>query len=129
MPTSNRPLSPFMLGPHYKPQLTSMLSILHRLTGAALAVGLLLLTWFLFAVLAGEHAFSIFRDFRESFIGQVMLFGWLFSFVYHFFNGLRHLAWDMVLGLSIKATYITGYIVVIFSVIATVWIWMHMGGK
>ena len=53
MSNTDRPLSPFMIGPHYKPQLTSMLSILHRITGAALAVGTLLLAWFLFAVLAG----------------------------------------------------------------------------
>jgi succinate dehydrogenase / fumarate reductase cytochrome b subunit len=123
MPNSNRPLSPFMIGPHYKPQLTSMLSILHRATGVALAAGLALLTWFLFAVLSGEHAFSIFRDFKESFIGQVMLLGWLFSFVYHFFNGIRHLAWDMVLGLSLKVAYATGYLVVILSVITTAAIW------
>ena len=123
MPDSNRPLSPFMIGPHYKPQLTSMLSILHRITGAALAVGALMLTWFLFAVLSGEGAFSIFRTFRESFIGQVMMFGWLFSFVYHFFNGLRHLAWDFVIGLSLKAAYATGYAVIALSVIATLAIW------
>ena len=124
MPNSNRPLSPFMIGPDYKPQLTSMLSILHRITGAALAFGGVLLAWFLFAVLSGEHAFSIFRDFRESLIGQVMLFGWLFSFVYHFFNGIRHLAWDLVIGVSLKAAYITGYTVVVLSVIATVAIWV-----
>lgn len=128
MTNNNRPLSPFMLGSLYKPQLTSMLSILHRITGAALAVGLVLLTWFLFAVLAGEHAFSIFRDFKESIIGQVLLFGWLFSFVYHFFNGLRHLAWDLVLGFDLKTTYITGYLVVICSIVATIAIWM-LGAK
>jgi len=124
MPNSNRPLSPFMIGPHYKPQLTSMLSILHRITGVALAAGLVLLTWFLFAVLQGEHAFLMFRDFCDSLIGQVMLFGWLFSFVYHFFNGIRHLAWDLVIGVSLKAAYITGYTVVVLSVIATVAIWV-----
>jgi succinate dehydrogenase / fumarate reductase cytochrome b subunit len=128
MPNTNRPLSPFMIGSAYKPQLTSMLSILHRLTGAALAVGLVLLTWFLFAVLEGEHAFSLFRDFRESFIGQIMLFGWLFSFVYHFLNGIRHLKWDLGYGFALKSAYRTGYIVVIGSVILTVLIWT-MGGK
>ena len=129
MSNTDRPLSPFMIGPHYKPQLTSMLSILHRITGAALAVGTLLLAWFLFAVLAGEHAFSIFRTFKESFIGQVMLFGWLFSFVYHFLNGIRHLKWDMGYGLTIKSAYRTGYIVVVGSVILTVLIWTQLGGK
>lgn len=128
MSNSNRPLSPFMLGPDYKPQLTSMLSILHRITGAALAVGSLLLAWFLFAVLAGEHAFSIFRAFRESLIGQVMMFGWIFSFVYHFLNGIRHLKWDAGYGLELKSVYRTGYIVVIGAVILTVLTWT-MGGR
>jgi succinate dehydrogenase / fumarate reductase cytochrome b subunit len=126
MSNIDRPLSPHLQV--YKPQLTSMLSILHRITGAALAAGSLLLTWWLFAVLAGEHAFSIFRDFRESFIGQFMMFGWLFCFVYHFFNGIRHLKWDMGFGLNLKSVYRTGYIVVIASLIITVWIWMA-GGK
>ncbi len=105
-----------------------MLSILHRITGAALAVGSIMLAWFLFAVLAGEHAFSIFRAFRESIIGEVMMFGWLFSFVYHFLNGIRHLKWDAGYGLELKSVYRTGYIVVIGSVILTVMIWT-MGGK
>jgi succinate dehydrogenase / fumarate reductase cytochrome b subunit len=126
MSNIDRPLSPHLQ--IYKPQLTSMLSILHRITGAALAAGSLLLTWWLFAVLAGEHAFSVFRDFRESFIGQVMIFGWLFCFVYHFLNGIRHLKWDMGYGLNLKSVYRTGYIVVIGSVIITVMIWT-MGGK
>jgi len=129
MPNSNRPLSPFMIGPHYKPQLTSMLSILHRITGAALAVGLVLLTWFLFAVRSGEGAFLVFCDFRKSFIGQAMLFGWLFSFVYHFLNGIRHLKWDMGYGFKLKSVYRTGYIVVIGSVIITVMIWTGIGVK
>ena len=129
MSNIDRPLSPFMIGPHYKPQLTSMLSILHRITGVALAAGSVMLAWFLFAVLDGEHAFSIFRSFRESCIGQIMFFGWLFSFVYHFLNGLRHLAWDFRFGLSIKAAYLTGYIVMALSAIFTVLIWTQLGGK
>lgn len=127
MSNIDRPLSPHLQ--IYKPQLTSMLSILHRITGAALAVGSLLLAWFLFAVLAGEHAFSIFRAFRESLIGQVMMFGWLFSFVYHFLNGIRHLKWDAGYGLELKSVYRTGYIVVIGSVILSVAIWTMVGGR
>jgi succinate dehydrogenase / fumarate reductase cytochrome b subunit len=126
MPNNNRPLSPHLQ--IYKPQLTSMLSILHRITGAGLAFGGVLLAWWLFAALEGEHAFSILRDFRESLIGQVMLFGWIFAFVYHFFNGLRHLKWDAVIGLDLKSVYLTGYIVLAASVIITVLIWTGIGG-
>lgn len=126
MSNIDRPLSPHLQ--IYKPQLTSMLSILHRITGAALAFGGLLLTWWLFSILAGEHAFSIFRAFRESFIGQSMLFGWLFSFVYHLLNGIRHLKWDAGFGLEIKSVYRTGYIVIFGAVILTTMIWLT-GGK
>ena len=127
MSNIDRPLSPHLQ--IYKPQLTSMLSILHRITGAALAFGSVILAWGLFAVLAGEHAFSLFRDFRESLIGQFMLFGWLFSFVYHLLNGIRHLKWDAGFGLEIKSVYRTGYIVVIGSIILSVMIWTMTGGK
>ena len=127
MSNTDRPLSPHLQ--IYKPQLTSMLSILHRMTGAALALGSVMLAWWLFAALAGEHAFSLLRDFRESLIGQLMLFGWLFCFVYHFLNGIRHLKWDAGFGLELKSVYRTGYIVVIGSVILTVMIWTMAGGK
>src|SRR4051812_23968605 len=128
MSNSDRPLSPFMIGPSYKPQLTSMLSILHRATGAALAFGAILLTWWLLAALAGVGAFALVQDFRQSIIGQVMLFGWIFSFVYHLLNGVRHLKWDLGYGFELKSVYRTGYIVIAGSVILTVLIWT-MGGK
>lgn len=127
MLNSDRPLSPHLQ--IYKPQITSILSILHRITGAALALGSVLLTCWLFAALAGEHAFSLLRDFRESLIGQLMLFGWLFSFVYHLLNGVRHLKWDAGFGLNMKSVYTTGYIVVIGSVVLSVMIWTMAGGK
>lgn len=124
MSNSNRPLSPFMIGPSYKPQITSMLSILHRITGAALAIGSIVLTWWLLAALAGVGAFSFFQVFRTSIIGQVMLFGWLFSFVYHLLNGVRHLKWDLGYGFELKSVYRTGYIVIFGSIILTVLIWI-----
>jgi len=126
--TPSRPLSPFMIGPHYKPQLTSMLSILHRITGAALAFGAILLTWWLLAALSGVGAFALVQEFRQSIIGQVMLFGWIFSFVYHLLNGVRDLKWDMGYGFELKSVYRTGYIVIVGSIILTVLIWT-MGGK
>ncbi len=127
MLNTDRPLSPHLQV--YKPQLTSMLSILHRMTGAALAFGSVMLAWWLFAALDGVRAFSLVQDFRESFIGQFMLFGWLFSFVYHFLNGIRHLKWDLGFGLEIKSVYRTGYIVVVGSIILSVMIWTMTGGK
>jgi succinate dehydrogenase / fumarate reductase cytochrome b subunit len=112
-----------MIGTAYRPQLTSMLSILHRMTGAALGVGALVLTWWLFAVLSGISAFETFLAFRASFIGQLMMLGWVFSFVYHFLNGVRHVIWDFGYGFELKKAYRTGYIVVFGSVLITYLIW------
>ncbi|MBU6474418.1 MAG: succinate dehydrogenase, cytochrome b556 subunit [Alphaproteobacteria bacterium] len=123
MSNTNRPLSPFMLGSTYKPQITSVLSILHRITGAALAAGTLLLAWWLFAALSGVRAFGVFQAFRESFIGQFMLFGWLFSFVYHLLNGIRHLKWDLGYGIEMKRVYRSGYLVIGGTIVITLLIW------
>lgn len=127
MSNENRPLSPFMIGPSYRPQITSMLSILHRATGAALGVGAIVFAWWLLAVASGVGAFETFQNFRQSFLGQFMLFGWLFSFVYHFLNGVRHLKWDMGYGLEMKSVYRTGYVVVGGSLLLTVLIWGGFG--
>ncbi len=127
MSNIDRPLSPHIQ--IYKPQITSVMSILHRITGAALAAGTLLLTWWLFAALSGVHAFGVFEAFRSSLIGQVMMFGWLFSFVYHFFNGIRHLKWDMGYGIEMKRVYRSGYFAIAATVILTLMIWLTAGGQ
>lgn len=101
-----------------------MLSILHRITGAALGFGAILVTLWLLAALAGDAAFSQLQTFRSSIIGQLMLFGWLFSFVYHFLNGLRHLKWDAGFGLNMKAVYLSGWIVFWGAILLSLAIWV-----
>ena len=78
----------------YRFQITSALSILHRLTGIALAVGSILLAWWLVAVAAGGELFDTTHAFIASPIGLLLLFGWSIAFFYHLCNGIRHLAWD-----------------------------------
>jgi len=124
MSNNDRPLSPHLQ--IYKPQLTSVLSILHRITGAGLGLGAILVTAWLLAALSGVDAFATATQFRESFIGQVMLFGWLFAFVYHFLNGIRHLKWDAGFGLDIESAYRSGYVVIFGSVVITLLIWITM---
>lgn len=119
-----RPLSPHLQ--IYRPQLTSVLSILHRITGAALGFGAILVTLWLLAALAGDAAFSWMQIFRTSLIGQLMLFGWLFSFVYHFLNGIRHLKWDAGFGLNMKSVYLSGWIVVAGSILISMLIWVTL---
>ena len=86
-----RPLAPFMFPIWYRFQITSALSILHRLTGIALAVGSILLVWWLITVATGGELFATTHAFLVSPIGLVLLFGWSVAFFYHLCNGVRHL--------------------------------------
>ena len=124
MTDNARPLSPHLQV--YRPQLTSVLSILHRITGAALGFGAILVTVWLLAALSGDAAFALVQKFRASIIGQLMLFGWLFAFVYHFLNGIRHLKWDLGFGLNMKSVYRSGWVAGLGAVILTLLIWCKL---
>ena len=116
-----RPLSPHLQV--YKPQLTSMMSILHRATGYALAVGTVMVVWLLIAAAYGPDAFAVFTWFTGTLIGKIMLFGWSFALCYHMCNGVRHLFWDMGYLFKIKNAYRAGYVVWIAALAMTGWIW------
>ncbi|HMA14310.1 MAG: succinate dehydrogenase, cytochrome b556 subunit [Bacteroidota bacterium] len=122
MISSRRPLSPHLQV--YRPQITSTLSILHRLTGIALAAGTLLLTWWLAALASGPEAFAAAQDFIGSLIGRLMLFGWSFALFYHLCNGIRHLAWDAGYGYEIDTATRTGWLVVAGAVALTLVAWV-----
>jgi succinate dehydrogenase / fumarate reductase cytochrome b subunit len=127
MSSADRPVSKRPLSPHlqvYRPQLTSMLSIAHRGTGIALAVGALYLVWWLVAIAAGPEAYATVSDFSGSIIGRLLLLGWTFALFYHLANGIRHLIWDAGLGLDLKSTYMSGWLVVATSVALTVIAWV-----
>lgn len=121
--TGGRPLSPHLQV--YRPQLTSVLSILHRMTGVALAVGTLLLVWWLIAAASGAEAFSTVQGVIGSWIGRLLLFGWSFALFYHLANGIRHLFWDAGRGFDLPIVHATGWIVVGVSVVLTMaaWVW------
>lgn len=116
-----RPLSPHLF--IYKPQITSVLSILHRMTGVALIFGLVLFTWFLAAAASGVQAFNFFMDFARSPLGMLMIFGWTFALYYHMCNGVRHLIWDMGYLLKLKSAKSAGNIVVLSAILLTVLSW------
>jgi succinate dehydrogenase / fumarate reductase cytochrome b subunit len=119
---SNRPLSPHLQV--YRPQLTSVLSILHRGTGIALSVGALYLAiWVMYAA-GSVRAYEAFQSFNGSILGRILLGGWLFSAFYHLCNGIRHLFWDAGYGFELKDAYRSGWTVVIVSLIATVLSWI-----
>jgi len=121
---SNRPTRP--LSPHlqvYKPQLTSVLSITHRLTGIALAVGTLVLVWWIAAVAAGPEALGTVNAFLGSWLGIFLLAGWSFALFYHLLNGIRHLFWDIGMGLELKSAYASGWLVVAGALALTAISW------
>ncbi len=122
MATDNRPLSPHLQV--YKPQLTSMLSILHRLTGVALAFGTLLLVWWLIAAATGPGAYDAVQSFIGSIPGRLLLLGWTFSLFYHLANGIRHLAWDTGRGFELATAYATGWLAVIAAIVLTLVSWI-----
>jgi len=119
-----RPLSPFMLGTAYKPQMSSMSSIMHRITGCALGVGTLLLTLWLVCAAAGEAEFSVIQAFLASWIGLLILIGFTAALFYHFCNGIRHLAWDAGRGFSLPAMHRNGWVVVAATVVLTAGFWV-----
>jgi succinate dehydrogenase / fumarate reductase, cytochrome b subunit len=117
-----RPLSPHLQV--YRPQLTSVLSILNRVTGLAASVGALLLVWWLVAAATGPAAFDRVQWFIGSPLGLFMLFGWTASLFYHLFGGLRHLAWDAGWGYELEKTHLTGYLVIAATVVCTLLVWI-----
>ena len=123
MSTGSRPLSPHLQ--IYRPQLTSILSILHRLTGVALWLGTLMIAWWLIAAAAGPGAYAVVETATASWIGRLVLLGWTFALFYHLCNGIRHLFWDAGRGLELGAVYATGWAVVVASMALTVaaWVW------
>ncbi len=110
---ATRPLSPHLQ--IYRPQLTSLLSIIHRATGVALCVGSAALVWGIVAVALGPAAYATFSDFAGSMFGRLLTAAFVFCLVYHGLNGLRHLAWDTGWGLEIKRAYQTGWLVVVLA--------------
>jgi succinate dehydrogenase / fumarate reductase cytochrome b subunit len=118
MARENRPLSPHLQ--IYKPQLTSVLSITHRGTGVFLSIGALFLSCWLLAVARGPEAYALLQGYMHAWYGQIMLYAWLFSLYYHLCNGIRHMCWDLGLGLEIKTTYASGYAVIASSLLLTV---------
>jgi succinate dehydrogenase / fumarate reductase cytochrome b subunit len=121
-----RPLSPFMFPTWYRFQITSVLSILHRFTGIALAVGSILLIWCVVAVAAGGEVYAATHALIASPIGMLFLFGWSVAFFYHLCNGIRHLAWDAGYGFEIRSAYRTGYAVLTATVMLTVLAWLYV---
>ncbi len=117
-----RPLSPHIQV--YQPQFTSVLSIVHRITGVALSVGMLLLVWWLIAAASGPEAYEAVQGFVGSWFGLFLLFAWSLSLFYHLCNGIRHLFWDAGYGFEIPTAYASGWAVLIATGALTLIAWI-----
>ena len=117
MTNFKRPLSPHLQ--IYKPQLTSVLSIAHRITGVILSILSLFIPLTLLSVALGIDYFNILKVFLANIFIQLLITASIFVLAYHLLNGIRHLFWDYGLGLSMKDTYVSGYLVLIVSVLLT----------
>lgn len=117
MTNLKRPLSPHLQ--IYKPQLTSVLSIIHRITGVVLSILSLFIPLTLLSVALGVDYFNILKVFLANIFIQLLVTASIFILSYHLLNGIRHLFWDYGLGLSMKDTYVSGYLVLIVSVLLT----------
>lgn len=120
--TKSRPLSPHIT--IYKPQISSMLSIMHRATGIALILGFIALMWWVICIpfLQDLEQNIIWKFFSQP-TGKTILIIWSYSLFFHFCSGIRHLFWDCGKGFSIKALHISGWFVVICSIALTAISW------
>jgi succinate dehydrogenase / fumarate reductase cytochrome b subunit len=118
----DRPMSPHLQV--WRWHVTMATSILHRGTGMALYVGVLILAGWVIALAAGADAFGDYRAFLGSPIGLLILFGLTVAFLYHLANGVRHLFWDSGKGFEPKTADMTGWAAIAFGVVAAVLIWI-----
>jgi succinate dehydrogenase / fumarate reductase cytochrome b subunit len=116
-----RPLSPHLS--IYARQINMVMSILHRLTGAALYLGTLLLAAWLIGAAMGERQFALVNAVFVHPIGKLVLFGYTWALVHHMLGGMRHLLWDTARGLQIWQVNVLSWLTIIGSVALTLALW------
>jgi succinate dehydrogenase / fumarate reductase cytochrome b subunit len=121
MPARARPTSPHV--GIYRWQIGNSLSILHRATGVALALGLPALCYWLMSVAGGELSYAVAARVFASPVGILVLVGWTFAFLYHLLNGVRHLFWDVGYGFERPQRHVSGWLVVLGSIVLTAGLW------
>lgn len=116
-----RPLSPHLQV--YRPQMTSVMSILHRAAGVVLTTGTLIMAAWLVSLALGQEAYNGVVMLIGHPFGQFVLFGYSVALIYHALNGVRHLGWDLGFGLTIPQVYKNGQIVLFLTVVLTMGLW------
>lgn len=121
MPQHDRPTSPHLTV--YRPQITSVLSIFHRITGVALFAGTALMMAWLWVIAYAPSYYPQLMECLHSLIGQAALWGWAAAFYYHLANGIRHLFWDMGKGFAVADVEKSGWMVLILTAIMLALTW------
>jgi succinate dehydrogenase / fumarate reductase cytochrome b subunit len=101
-----------------------LLSITHRITGILNLLGLIFISAWISSAGIGENLFEYFSVFLKSFIGKFILIGFTWSISYHLLSGIRHFFWDLGYGYEIKTANISGVIVIVSSLLLTVFLWL-----
>jgi succinate dehydrogenase / fumarate reductase cytochrome b subunit len=117
-----RPLSPHLQ--IYRPMLTMMMSIVHRMTGAALYLGTALLAWWLIAAASGPDAFETVQGFMGSILGRLILFGYTWALIHHMLGGIRHLVWDTGRGFELATIETMAWVTLGGSIALTLVVWV-----
>lgn len=119
-----RPTSPHAT--IYRPQLTAVLSILHRLSGVVASLGAVLLVVWLMALAGNAEHYARVREWMAAPVGLALLMAVSLAVIYHLLNGLRHLLWDAGYGFDLPTTYRTGWFVVITTLVSSVLLWVYL---
>ena len=122
----SNPLSPHLQV--YRWQITSVLSILHRITGVVSSLGSLIIIFLLFAIGSGEDFYESAINVANNLFVRTILIGLTFSYLFYFLNCIRHLFWDSGYGLDLNTAKLTGWLTVSLTVILTVIFWMMVKG-
>ena len=122
MKHNNNPLSPHLQ--IYKWQISSLLSITHRIVGVINFLAIILICFWTLSLLLGENSYEITKIFLKSFLGKFIVISLCWTFSFHILNEIRHLTWDLGYGFDLKVSKITGVLALIGSFVFTVLIYL-----
>ena len=117
------------ISPHlsiYKPQITSILSIIHRFTGIFLSLGSALVSLWVLLIALGPSYYNLFELISSYLVFKIFLFFWTVGVFYHLFNGIRYLFWSFGKGMDLNTVYLSGYLVIILSISSSIVIWFSI---
>jgi succinate dehydrogenase / fumarate reductase cytochrome b subunit len=123
MQYNNNPLTPHLQ--IYKWQISSLLSITHRIVGIINIIAITAICfWVISLLLLGAENYDAVQVFLKTFVGKFLMVSLCWTFSFHILNEIRHLAWDLGYGFDLKTTKITGVAVLIGSFIFTILIYL-----